>query len=636
MAIGGSSGGGAGAIRAGRAFVELFAEDSKLQRVLAAWKGRLLSFAGFAVKLGSGLLAGGGALLAPLTTAIGTLQDLAKQGSIANAFGLTAEEFTGIAGVAKSAGEDTREFIESLVTLGKVASEGAAGKGQVATDFFKELNLNAAEFAALRPDKQFFKFFEAVRTVEDPLRRVRLLMVAFGEDGGKYLLPLLDKSDAQLREMARGFAVSSDAVASATQASLAYAEASALLSRTWQGFVVAVAAPLAKAITLLSSLLVPLNEFITENAALVAGIVGLTAIMLGAGAAFIAFGGMLAISAYAIGGFAAGLAGLTAAWAIAKALFLAIISPVGLVVIAVTALVAALAFLWSTTEDGQGAIAQIKAGIGELGVAIKGIAKAFEVGDLALAGKIAFTALRLEFAKMLGWWQDRWNAFKGFFVDGWHDAVKLLSLELSGAAEWMEKLFVDIGQAIRKNVGETFLDVLRQVLDKYIAIMEATDLLGVNTGQIAAAKRIRESLDLSPEEAQKKRDAAEKARQGRDKQIEDEARREQEKRNKAREADKGELLGLIQRLQKELEAAIAQAEKPIPPKIENDLARKINTLNRMVSSGAGGFGGPLRAQFGVIDKVEQKQLDALENIDKGVGQLPQAMAEQFERRWRLQ
>ena len=97
---------------------------------------------------------------------------------MAKALGLTSEQFTGVAGVAKSVGEETREFLESLVTMGKLATDAAAGVGEVAGPAFEKMGLNAKDFVALSK-------------VQDPLTKTRLLMNAFGEDGGKYLLPLL-------------------------------------------------------------------------------------------------------------------------------------------------------------------------------------------------------------------------------------------------------------------------------------------------------------------------------------------------------------------------------------------------------------------------------------------------------------
>ncbi len=206
-----------------------------------------------------GRLAGPAAIaaagVAGVTAAVGTLGDVAKAGAAANAFGLTAEQFTGMAGVAKSVGEDTREFIESLVTLGKVASEGAAGKGEVATQWFKDIGLNAQAFKNLRLDEQFFQVFEALQKMQDPAARVRALMVAFGEDGGKYLLPLLSKSSGEIRKMADGFKISTEEVQKATAANAAVTAAGGALKSAWRGIAVA----LAPAITLVAGVITKLQ-----------------------------------------------------------------------------------------------------------------------------------------------------------------------------------------------------------------------------------------------------------------------------------------------------------------------------------------------------------------------------------------
>lgn len=170
-----------------------------------------------------------------------TIADTARGGAAAKAFGLSAEQFTGMAGVAASVGEGQREFIESLVTLGKVASEGAAGKGEVATAWFKSLGMDAKQFKSLNLEDQFYTVFEAIQKVEDPAERVRALMVAFGEDGGKYLLPLLSKTPQEVRAMGAGFAVSTQQVQEATVAHNAMTLAQGALSRGWRAVAIAFA-----------------------------------------------------------------------------------------------------------------------------------------------------------------------------------------------------------------------------------------------------------------------------------------------------------------------------------------------------------------------------------------------------------
>ena len=171
---------------------------------------------------------------------VDTLSDVSKQGAMAKALGLTAEQFTGIAGVAKSVGEDTREFLESLVTMGKLGTDAAKGTEQ-ASAAFKTLGLNANDFIKLRADEQFFQIFDALGKVQDPLQRTRALMQAFGEDGGKYLLPLLGKAPSELRDMAAGLAVTSAEMEKAAAASGAFKRLETIGNKLWRGLAVAAA-----------------------------------------------------------------------------------------------------------------------------------------------------------------------------------------------------------------------------------------------------------------------------------------------------------------------------------------------------------------------------------------------------------
>lgn len=173
---------------------------------------------------------------------IDTLGDLAKEGDMAQALGLTAEQFTGMSGIAKSVGGDTREFIESLVTMGKLGTDAAKGTEEAAAAM-KALGLNADEFIKLRADQQFFAVFDSLGRMTDPLQRTRALMAAFGEDGGKNLLPLLKKTPAELQKMAAGFAVSAEEMKKAQAASAAVKGLQQAAGRLWRGVAVA-AAPL--------------------------------------------------------------------------------------------------------------------------------------------------------------------------------------------------------------------------------------------------------------------------------------------------------------------------------------------------------------------------------------------------------
>jgi hypothetical protein len=329
-----------------------------------------------------------------VSSSIDTLQELAKGDAAAKAFGLTAEQFTGIAGVAKSTGEDTREFIESLVTLGKVASEGAAGKGEVATAFFSDLKLDAKEFASLRLDEQFYKVFEAIQKVESPAARVRALMTAFGEDGGKYLLPLLSKSPAEIRKMGASFAVSAQDMAKATKANAALTQAGTTLQMAWRKIAVA----MAPAITLVAGLvgrLAPVFDWLGRVAStyieLWSAVWG--EIISGIGSAV-----------QAIGEWVGQVAGLTGPWPTVEEVIVGAFRVVG----------TAGALVWDT----------MKAGIGAVSIAVSLLVDGFGVLVMAF-GKV------VGLAKMLP------DELRPAWVDGMVDGIAEFEAKVHGRAEKM-------------------------------------------------------------------------------------------------------------------------------------------------------------------------------------------------------
>jgi hypothetical protein len=201
-----------------------------------------------------------------------SLNDLGKQGQIADALGLTAEQFTGIAGAAKATGEEAREFLESLVTLGKLGTDAADGTEE-ASKALKALGINAQDFIKLRADEQFFAIFDALYKLGPGLTQERLLMKAFGEDGGKYLIPLLSKTPAQLRAMGAAFAKSQADLDAAKEAQDAYTEATAGIGRVWQAVVIAVA-PVKQVADVVTEAARPVGQFIRENQAAVMAVVG--------------------------------------------------------------------------------------------------------------------------------------------------------------------------------------------------------------------------------------------------------------------------------------------------------------------------------------------------------------------------
>lgn len=428
----GGSGGGSGAIRAGRAFVELFTKNNLAAGLNSAAKD-LKAFGSRVSGLGRAFVGLGAAGAASLIPMANTLSDLAKQGSIANALGLTSEQFTGIAAVAKSVGNDTKEFIESLVTLGKLGTDAAAGTEQ-ASQAFADLGLNANEFIKLRADEQFFQVFESLNKIQDPLKRTRALMLAFGEDGGKILLPLLGKSGDELRKMAAGFAISGEDMAKATAASKSYTDATTALSRAWQSVSVS-AAPFVKMLGEgIAQGVNVFREWINANREVVVGVGlavgGVTALGLGMMALGPVIKG-LALSWAAFTGIVSG--GL----AVIGAIKTIILTPILAIP---AALAAAGAYFLSTSQTVRNTLGEV---FGRLKESWSGIVGAMTRGDFQLAFQIAVATVKVEWANLVNFMDDQWQAFKNAFT---LDNIKQV---FKDALEFIRDQFLATFDAIR-------------------------------------------------------------------------------------------------------------------------------------------------------------------------------------------
>lgn len=247
-----------------------------------------------------------------------------------------------------------------------------------------------------------------------------------------------------------------------------------------------------------------------------------------------------------------------------------------------------------------------------------------EAGDLELAGEIAMAGLMAAFAKMIVFFEQEWAGFKGFFVDGWHDAVKLLKIAGSDLGAFMQTVMIDIGQAIRRNVGEATVGVLKEIIDKYISVMDTLNVGGINDAQIIAARALQEGLSLSLSDAAAAQRKAEQDRRDRLNAIEKEAAAAQEARDAARKADIAAAQDDANVLQQELERLRKNAAWNKIPWLEIPEDR-IRKAAAQITGVSGQFGGANAAQaFGFGDKsVQQKQLSALEKGNDLLGQIKQ-------------
>jgi TP901 family phage tail tape measure protein len=166
--------GSAGAIRAGKAFVEIFTKDSALRKGLASARKQLDSFSTFSRKMGMGLAASGIAMMAPIVAALPVYASFADQMSAVRAVTqASAEDFADLNQVAKDlgsstsfsasqvaegmkflgmAGFDTKEIIAGIPAVLNLARAGALDLGvaaDIASDVGTAFDMSADQIGRL-------------------------------------------------------------------------------------------------------------------------------------------------------------------------------------------------------------------------------------------------------------------------------------------------------------------------------------------------------------------------------------------------------------------------------------------------------------------------------------------------------
>jgi len=286
----------AGAIRAGKAFVEIYGDDSKLSKTIANTRAKMRGLAEGMQKLGAPLAAVGGAMTASLGLAVKSFTEAGDAlDKMAGRTGVSVESLSALKFAAEQSGaslEDVEGGIKGMQTVLRNADRGLSR----ATENLGALGLKIEDLRGLSPEQQFRKFADAISRVEDPSQRAALAMQTLGGAGQK-LLPLLANGaqglDAYAAQAERlGLVMTAEQAAQAAQLGDAINEvSSAAFAAKLQ-----IGAALAPALTDLAKSIEPtvasLAKFIKQNpeliqqlGAIAIGATGVGTGMLAAGAA---------------------------------------------------------------------------------------------------------------------------------------------------------------------------------------------------------------------------------------------------------------------------------------------------------------------------------------------------------------
>ena len=431
----------AGAIKAGRAFVELFLNDGLLikglaraQALVAAF-GKKISSMGAAFGSWGSAISGFGTKLAAIgTAALGGLFAASKvfadmSGSLtdmAARTGLGVEAIQELGYAAKMVGVSIEDLELGIKRMQRKLFEGADGS-KSANEALALLGLTIEQLAGMNPEQQFTAIGDALSKIGDPAMRAGIAIEIFGKSGTK-MLGMFARGAAGMEEFRKkarelGIVLSAEDVAAGDK----FGDT---LDTLWQSIKVGIArlgAGLAPALTELSikvmSYIKIASDWISKNSGLVVSIAQLAVGITAGGFALLALGKGLAVGGGGLSAIGAIVSAAATGFGVILSLAGALLSPIGLVVGAIIA--GAGAFLYFSGIGGQvinwlmGAFNTLKKDAIE---SFGAIGKALAAGDLAAAAKVVWALIKMEWVRGVGFIMEKWAEAKEGFLNLWADA----------------------------------------------------------------------------------------------------------------------------------------------------------------------------------------------------------------------
>lgn len=415
-------------IRAGKAFVELFADDTKLVRGLKAAEQKLKAFGAGVRSLGTKFFALGAGIIAPLVSASKVFADMGSDLiDMSQRTGTSVEALSELGYAAEQSGADLTTLEGGLRKMQK-AIVAAANGSKAAQESLARLGLSAEQLGRLAPDEQFALIADRLDQIQNPAVKAATAMEVFGKTGTA-LLPLMNggaKGIAALREQARALGLTM--ATEDAQAAEAFGDTLDTLWKVLRQGVFHIGAAVAPILSDLAETFIRIATsiagWIKRNRDLIATVFKVAAVIAGIGAGLIALGTLISGVGAAFGVAASLITGIGTVLGMIGTALAALISPIGLVVTAVAALGAYLLYV---SGAGGEALQWLTDRFLDLKsdalAAWQGIGDALAAGDIALAAKVLWLTLKMEWQKGVHFLNELWVTVKEFFLSTWTEAV---------------------------------------------------------------------------------------------------------------------------------------------------------------------------------------------------------------------
>jgi len=414
-------------IRAGRAFVELFADDSKLVRGLRRAEKRLKAFGDRIRNFGLKMAGLGSAILAPLAASAKAFSGYGDQvAKMAKRTGLSVETLSELRFVASQTGTEFESLEMGFRRMQRSIYD--AGRGMsTAVDALADLNLTFGDLDGLSPEEQFKVLADRIGRIEDPTKKAAIAMTLFGRTGTN-LLPMFAEGAAGIEALqaeARRLGLTMS-----TEDAKAAEDFTDVLDKLWKVVKMgvfhvgaALAPVLQKVAETITSVAATISRWITQNRDLIVTVLQVGAAVLAGGIVLMVFGTVLSGLGSILGLLISTITTVAAAIKILGAAIAFLVSPIGMVLAAVAALGGYLVYASGVAGEALDWLGDRFNVLKEDALAsFGGISDALAAGDMALAMKVLWLTLKMEWTRGVNFLEKAWLNFRNFFIKIGYDA----------------------------------------------------------------------------------------------------------------------------------------------------------------------------------------------------------------------
>jgi len=415
-------------IRAGKAYVELYADDNRLARGLKSAQKRLRNFGRAVRALGLQMMGAAGVMAAPFAYGVKAAGDAMETlNKFEQVFGTQAKAAGEFAdALARSVGRSRYEIRDSLSSL-QAFFVGLGFGGEEARKMSQEVEKLTLDFASLyniQDPEALEKFQSGLAGMSRPLRQyginlldsaVQAEALAMGLGKGRGELTEQEKVLARLSIIMKSM-TEQGAVGDAIRTAGSFQNRMKALRAQIRDTAVEIGSALLPVVTPLVGKAVEvvkvMGQWIKEHKAAVVMVAKLVALLGAAGAALVVLGVSMGIFSTVLGGLSSIVAVVAGVFGTLVSVIGALLSPIGLVIGAVGVL---SAYLVKATGAGGKALSWLAGRFESLKedalAAFGGIKDALAAGDIGLAAKILWLTLKMEWEKGVKPLKLAWHNF---------------------------------------------------------------------------------------------------------------------------------------------------------------------------------------------------------------------------------